>query len=603
MNIRNIAIIAHVDHGKTTLIDSILQQSGVFHEKEEITTRVMDSNDLEKERGITILAKCTAVKWNNHKVNIIDTPGHADFGGEVERVLSMVDGVVLLVDAAEGPMPQTKFVLTKALALGLKPIVVINKIDRPDRREDEVLDEIFDLFVSLDANDEQLDFPTIYASGRSGWAVKELEDEQKDIAPLMDVVIDYVPAPKVDKNKPFAMLATILQPDSFLGPTLTGKVYSGIGKINQNVKSLSLSGEQIENARLTKLFTFEGIKKVPAETVEAGDIVVVAGLPKTNVSDSICDPQIKDPISSTPIDPPTMSVTISVNDSPLAGRDGDKVTSRLIRDRLMGEAATNVAITYKEASGKDSFEIGGRGELQLGVLIENMRREGFELSVSRPKVLLKKEANGKIYEPIEEVVIDVDDEYSSTVIDRLNQRKADMKEMKPSNDKVRLIFHVPSRGMIGFQGEFLTITKGSGILNRIFHDYAEYKGDLNQRKLGVLISMNNGEAISYALNSLQDRGIMFVSPGDEVYSGMIIGEHNRDNDLEVNIQKSKQLTNFRASGKDDAIKLIPPKKMTLEQMMAYIEEDELVEVTPNFLRLRKIILDSNARKKNSKLSS
>ncbi|MBT4878931.1 MAG: translational GTPase TypA [Alphaproteobacteria bacterium] len=601
MSIRNIAIIAHVDHGKTTLIDSILQQSGVFHEKEAVVTRVMDSNDLEKERGITILAKCTAVKWKDHKVNIIDTPGHADFGGEVERVLSMVDGVVLLVDAAEGPMPQTKFVLSKALALGLKPIVVINKIDRPDRREDEVLDEVFDLFVSLDANDEQLDFPTIYASGRAGWTVRDLNDERKDITPLMDLVLEYVPEPNVDKSKPFAMLATILQPDSFLGPTLTGKVYSGIGKVNQTVKSLSLSGEQVESARLTKLFTFEGIKKVPAEIVEAGDIVVVAGLPKTNVSDSICDPKVTDPIKSTPIDPPTMSVTLSVNDSPLAGKDGSKVTSRMIRDRLMSEAATNVAITYKEADGKDSFEIGGRGELQLGVLIENMRREGFEMSVSRPKVLFKKDDSGKTLEPIEEVVIDVDDEYSSSVIDRLNQRKADMKEMKPSGDKVRLIFHVPSRGMIGFQGEFLTITKGSGILNRIFHDYAEYKGELNQRKLGVLISMNNGEVVGYALNNLQDRGIMFVNPGDDVYTGMIIGEHSRDNDLEVNVQKSKQLTNFRASGKDDSVKLTPPKKMTLEQMMAYIEEDELVEVTPNYLRLRKIFLDANQRKKKSKL--
>lgn len=601
MSIRNIAIIAHVDHGKTTLIDSILQQSGVFHEKEAVVTRVMDSNDLEKERGITILAKCTAVKWKDHKVNIIDTPGHADFGGEVERVLSMVDGVVLLVDAAEGPMPQTKFVLAKALALGLKPIVVINKIDRPDRREDEVLDEVFDLFVSLDANDQQLDFPTIYASGRAGWTVRDLNDERKDITPLMDLVLEYVPEPNVDKSKPFAMLATILQPDSFLGSTLTGKVYSGIGKVNQTVKSLSLSGEQVESARLTKLFTFEGIKKVPVEIVEAGDIVVVAGLPKTNVSDSICDPKVTDPIKSTPIDPPTMSVTLSVNDSPLAGRDGSKVTSRMIRDRLMSEAATNVAITYKEADGKDSFEIGGRGELQLGVLIENMRREGFEMSVSRPKVLLKKDDSGKSLEPIEEVVIDVDDEYSSSVIDRLNQRKADMKEMKPSGDKVRLIFHVPSRGMIGFQGEFLTITKGSGILNRIFHDYAEYKGELNQRKLGVLISMNNGEVVGYALNNLQDRGIMFVNPGDDVYTGMIIGEHSRDNDLEVNVQKSKQLTNFRASGKDDSVKLTPPKKMTLEQMMAYIEEDELVEVTPNYLRLRKIFLNANQRKKKSKL--
>lgn len=600
MSIRNIAIIAHVDHGKTTLIDAILQQSGVFHEKEQVAERIMDSNDLEKERGITILAKCTAVNWQNSKVNIIDTPGHADFGGEVERVLSMVEGVVLLVDSAEGAMPQTKFVLSKALSLGLKPIVVINKIDRPDRREDEVLDEIFDLFVSLEANDEQLDFPTIYASGRDGWAIKEIGDEQKDLAPLMDLVLEYVPEPKTREGD-FAMLASILQPDSYLGPTLTGKVYAGTGKVNMSVKSLNLNDETVDQSRLTKLFTFKGVEKVPVEEVIAGDIVVVAGLPKTNVSNTICATNVEEAIQTTPIDPPTMSITLSVNDSPLAGRSGSKVTSRVIRDRLLEEAATNVAITFTEGKNNDSFEIGGRGELQLGVLIENMRREGFELSVSRPKVLFKKDEQGKLLEPIEEVVIDVDEEFSSAVIDRLNQRKAEMTEMKPTGgNKTRLIFKVPSRGMIGFQGEFLTITKGTGVLNRIFHSYEPHKGELNKRKNGVLISMNQGDAVGYALNNLQDRGIMFVDSGEAVYEGMIIGEHNRDNDLEVNILKAKQLTNFRAAGKDDAVKITPPKKMTLEQMIAYIETDELVEVTPEDLRLRKAILDPHARKRAAK---
>ena len=601
MDIRNVAIIAHVDHGKTTLIDSILGQSGLFHENEQVVERVMDSNDLERERGITILAKCTAVPWGDTKVNIVDTPGHADFGGEVERVLSMVDGVVLLVDSSEGAMPQTKFVLSKALALGLKPIVIINKIDRPDRREDEVLDEVFDLFVSLDANEEQLDFPVLYASGRSGWCVKELGDEEKDLKPLMDLIIDYVPAPKVDQDAPFSMLSTMLQADNFLGPVLTGKVYSGVGKVNMGVKSINLKGEFVENARLTKLFTFSGVNKVPAEEVIAGDIVVIAGLPKTSVADTICDAAVKEPIQSTPIDPPTMAITISVNDSPLAGRDGSKVTSRMIRDRLESEAATNVAITFAEAGGKDSFSIGGRGELQLGVLVENMRREGFELSVSRPRVLFKKDENGKLLEPIEEVVIDVDEEFSSAVIDKLNKRKADMVEMKSSSGgKSRLIFLVPARGMIGFQGEFLTATKGTGILNRLFHSYEPHKGDLNRRKNGVLIGMDTGKAVGYALAGLQDRGILFIDVGDEIYKGMVVGEHNRDNDLEVNVLKAKQLTNFRASGKDDALKMAPPKQMTLEQLMSYIEDDELVEVTPNFLRLRKILLDPNARKRVKK---
>ncbi len=596
--IRNIAIIAHVDHGKTTLIDAILAQSGVFHEKEQVAERVMDSNDLERERGITILAKCTAINWQDVKINIIDTPGHADFGGEVERVLSMVDGVVLLVDAAEGPMPQTKFVLSKALSLGLKPIVVINKIDRSDRREDEVLDEIFDLFVSLEANEEQLDFPVIYASGRSGWGVVDLKDERKNLTPLLDLVIDYVPSPNVDNSKPFSMLATMLSADNFLGPILTGKVYSGIGKVNMPVKSIDLENKLIERSRLTKLFTFSGINKIPAEEVQAGDIVVVAGLPKTTVADTVCDEKVTEAIKSTPIDPPTMSITISVNNSPLAGRDGSKVTSRIIRDRLEAESITNVAITFSEAEDKDSFEIGGRGELQLGVLVENMRREGFELSVGRPKVLLKKDEQGRKLEPIEEVVIDVDEEFSSSVIEKLNKRKADLVEMKSSGfNKTRIIFNVPSRAMIGFQGEFLTATKGTGVLNRLFHSYELYKGDLGKRKNGMLISNGQGKAVPYALNNLQDRGIMFIDAGEEIYEGMIIGEHNRENDLEVNILKAKQLTNFRASGKDDALKIIPPKKRTLEQMMSYIASDELVEVTPNYLRLRKKALSSVERKK------
>jgi GTP-binding protein len=599
--IRNVAIIAHVDHGKTTMIDVILKQSGVFHEKEQVQERVMDSNELEKERGITILAKCTAVNWSDYKINIIDTPGHADFGGEVERVLSMVDGVLLLVDSVEGVMPQTKFVLAKALKLGLNPIVVINKADKPEARVDGVLDEIFDLFVALDANEAQLDFPVIYASGKEGWAVKDLKQEKNSLEDLLNLIIDYVPKPKIEPEQPFAMLATILEADNYLGAVLTGKVYAGKAAINMPVKSLNLKGEVVERSKLTKLFTFSGIKKVPVEEVVAGDIITIAGMPNSSVADTICDVVVKDPIATSPIDPPTMEITLSVNNSPFAGQDGDKVTSRVIRDRLIKEANINVSITYKESEEKDAFIIGGRGELQLGVLIENMRREGFELSVSRPRVLLKKDKNGKKLEPIEEVVVDVDEEFSSTVIDKLQQRKGNLIEMKPSGgSKSRLIFQVPSRGMIGFQGEFLTITRGSGVLNRVFHAYDDYKGDINKRKNGVLISMSQGEAVSYALNNLQDRGILFVVPGDKVYTGMVLGEHNRSNDLEINVMKSKQLTNFRASGKDDAVKIAPAKKLSLEQMVAYIEEDELVEVTPNFLRLRKTLLDANARKRQGR---
>ncbi len=601
MDLRNIAIIAHVDHGKTTLIDQMLRQSGIFRENQQVAERIMDSNDLEKERGITILAKCTAVNWGDYKINIVDTPGHADFGGEVERVLSMVDGVLLLVDAAEGPMPQTKFVLGKALGLGLRPIVVINKVDRPDARIDEVHNEVFDLFAALDASDEQLDFPTVYASGRNGWAVMDLNDNREHLNCLFDLVIKHVPAPNVDKTAPFSMLATILESDNFLGRILTGKVYSGTAKINNRVKALKTDGKEVEQARLTKLMTFNGVERIVVDEVIAGDIIAIAGMIDATVSDTIADMEVAEPIKSNPIDPPTMAITFSVNDSPLAGTEGTKVTSRLIRDRLMKEAEGNVAISVKETEEKDAFEVGGRGELQLGVLIETMRREGFELSVSRPRVLYKKDDAGNLLEPIEEVVIDVDDEYSGVVVEKLAQRKGEMTEMRPSGGgKTRIIFHVPSRGLIGYQGEFLTDTRGTGVMSRLFHSYAPYKGDVAGRRNGVLISNGQGEAVAYALWNLEDRGFMFSSPGDRLYEGMIIGEHSRDNDLEVNALRAKQLTNVRASGKDEAIKLTPPKALTLEYAISYIDDDELVEVTPKSIRLRKKILDPNMRKRSEK---
>lgn len=597
MDIRNIAIIAHVDHGKTTLIDAMLAQSGTFRENQNVDERVMDSNDLEKERGITILAKCTSLYWKSTKINVIDTPGHADFGGEVERVISMADGVVLLVDAAEGPMPQTKFVLGKALAKGLRPIVVINKIDRPDGRPEEVIDEVFDLFVAMDANEDQLDFPILYAAGRDGWCVNELGDPQENLTPLFDKILEHVPAPDVDRDAPFSMLATILQSDPYLGRILTGKVYSGTAKINSPVKVLSLDGKTVETGRLTKLQTFKGVDRVPVESVQAGDIVAIAGLQEASVSDTICDAAVNEPIPSTPIDPPTMAITLGVNDSPLAGREGSKVTSRMIRDRLFAEAETNVAITVNETAGGDAYEVGGRGELQLGVLIENMRREGFELSVSRPRVLFKEEG-GQRHEPVEEVVIDVDDEFSGTVVEKLQLRKADMVDMRPSGSgKTRIVFHAPSRGLIGYQSEFLTDTRGTGIMNRLFHDYAPYKGAISGRRNGALISIGNGQAVAYAIFNLQDRGIMFIGPQDNVYDGMIVGEHSRDNDLEINVLKGKQLTNMRASGSDEAVKLTPPKEMTLEEMISYIQDDELVEVTPASLRLRKVHLCPNERKR------
>ncbi|MDB9971813.1 translational GTPase TypA [Alphaproteobacteria bacterium] len=599
--LRNIAIIAHVDHGKTTLIDSIMKQSGMFRENESVSERLMDSGDLEKERGITILAKPTSIAWENIRINIIDTPGHADFGGEVERVLGMTDGVILLIDAAEGPMPQTKFVLGKALAQGLNPIVIINKADRPDGRPDEVLEEIFDLFIALDANEAQLDFPILYASGRDGWCVEDLKDPHENLHPLMNLIIKHVEPPKTDKDLPFAMLVTLLASDPYLGRCLIGRVEQGSAKVNDTVKSINLKGEQIESGRLTKLLKFEGIEKVAVDQVNPGDIICVAGLAKTSVADTICENSVDTPMKSTPIDPPTMAVTITVNDSPFAGTEGKKVTSTAIRSRLLAEDETNVAITFAESDTKDAFEIGGRGELQLGVLIETMRREGFELTVSRPKVLLKLDENNKTIEPIEEVIIDVDEEYVSTVVDAMNKRKSEMQDMRASGaGKTRLTFYAPSRGLIGYQSKFLTDTRGTGVLNRLFHSYALYKGDITGRRYGALISTDTGKAVAFAIWKLQERGTMFVSHNTTVYKGMIVGEHSRDNDLDINVLKGKQLTNMRASGTDEAVVLVPPRIMSLEEMMAYINEDELLEVTPLSLRLRKRFLDAKDRKKSTK---
>jgi GTP-binding protein len=569
----------------------------MFRDNQQISERLMDSGDLEKERGITILAKPTSVLWSGYRLNIIDTPGHADFGGEVERVLHMADGVILLVDAAEGPMPQTKFVLGKALAQGLRPIVIINKVDKPDARSEAVVDEVFDLFVALDANDEQLDFPILYASGRDGWCVADLDEERSSLAPLLDVVVSHVPPPQLPEDGEFAMLATLLDSDQFLGRCLTGRVMQGSASINQTVHALSLDGRIVEKGRLTKLLKFEGTQRVAVESVKAGDIVCIAGLTQASVSDTIASPVVTQALTSTPIDPPTMSVTITVNDSPLAGTEGDKVTSTMIRQRLLAEAEVNVAITFDESESKDSFEIGGRGELQLGVLIETMRREGFELTVSRPRVLFKM-IDGSRHEPIEEVIVDVDSDYASTVIDSLNQRKAEMVDMRTAGaGKTRLTFLAPSRGLIGFQSRFLTDTRGTGVLNRLYHSYAPFKGDISGRRNGALISTETGQAVAYALFNLQDRGHMFVNPQDKVYLGMIVGEHNRDNDLDVNVLKGKKLTNVRASGSDEAVILTPPRRLSLEEMMAYINPDELVEVTPVSLRLRKRFLDPHERKR------
>ncbi|CAO3374423.1 translational GTPase TypA [Azospirillum sp. YIM DDC1] len=603
MNLRNVAIIAHVDHGKTTLVDQLLKQAGSFRENQQVAERAMDSNDLERERGITILAKCTSVLWNDLRINIVDTPGHADFGGEVERILSMVDGVVLLCDAAEGPLPQTKFVLGKALKLGLRPIVVINKVDRPDGRPHEVHDEVFDLFASLDASNEQLDFPTLFASGRNGWATTDLENGAREtLTPLFELIRDHVPAPKVEEDLPFAMLATTLEANPYLGRILTGRIQTGSVKVNMAIKSLSRDGKLIENARISKVLAFRGLERVPVDEAHAGDIVALAGLTTTTVADTICAPEVAEPLAAQPIDPPTLAMTFSVNDSPLAGREGDKVTSRMIRDRLMREAEGNVALRVSDTEGGDAFEVAGRGELQLGILIETMRREGYELAISRPRVLFKTDPlNGQRLEPIEEVVVDVDEEFSGTVVQKMAERKADLIEMRPSGgNKTRIVFHAPSRGLIGYQGEFLTDTRGTGIMNRLFHGYAPYKGTIAGRRTGVLISNADGTAVAYALWNLEDRGPMLIDPGVPVYQGMIIGEHTRGNDLEVNVIKGKQLTNIRTTSKDEAVRLTPPIQMTLERALSYIGDDELVEVTPKSIRLRKRYLDPNERKRHAR---
>ncbi|MGZ5930671.1 MAG: translational GTPase TypA [Rhizomicrobium sp.] len=604
MDIRNIAIIAHVDHGKTTLVDQLLKQSGSVRENQPMEERAMDSNDLERERGITILAKCTSVEWHGTHINIVDTPGHADFGGEVERILSMVDGVVLLVDAAESVMPQTKFVLSKALKLGLKPIVVINKIDRHDAQPKETLESIFDLFLALEANDDQLNFHYLYASGRNGWAVKELEDEHKNLDPLFQLVVEDVPKPKpialAGDEFPFKMLVTTLEADNYLGRILTGRIESGAITVNRQIKALNGQGEVVERARATKLLAFRGLARVPVERAEAGDIIAIAGLQEATVADTLCDLTVEEPIQAQPIDPPTLAMTVSVNDSPLAGREGDKVQSRVIRDRLLREAEGNVAIKVHE-TGEGAFEVAGRGELQLGVLIETMRREGFEVSISRPRVLFKTE-NGERLEPMEEVTVDVDDPYTGVVIDKISQRKGEMQDMRPTGaGKTRIIFIAPSRGLIGYHGEFLTDTRGTGVMNRMFHGYAPHKGAIQGRVNGVLISTGDGEAVAYALWYLEERGKLFIVPGTKVYQGMIIGQNAKDNDLEVNPLRAKQLTNIRTTSKDEAVRLTPIVPMTLEQAIAYIEDDELVEVTPQSIRIRKKALSPHDRRRSSRV--
>ena len=603
MDLRNIAIIAHVDHGKTTLVDELLKQSGAFRENQAVAERAMDSNDLERERGITILAKATSVEWKGTRINIVDTPGHADFGGEVERILSMVDGVVLLVDAAEGPMPQTKFVTSKALALGLRPIVVLNKVDKPDAEPDRALDEVFDLFANLDADEDQLDFPHLYASGRAGWADAEMDGPRKNLDALFNLVVNHVPAPRQVKqrNDDFRMLATTLGSDPFVGRILTGRVESGQAKVGQTVQALTRHGQKIEQFRITKIQAFRGLQMQDIETAEAGDIVSLAGMSKATVADTICALAVETPLEAQPIDPPTITVTFGINDSPLAGREGKKVQSRVIRERLLKEAESNVAIRVADTPGGEAFEVSGRGELQMGVLIENMRREGFELSISRPQVIMREE-NGQRMEPVEEVTIDVDDEYTGAVIEKITgARKGDLVEMRPAGaGKTRIIAHVPSRGLIGYHGEFLTDTRGTGVLNRVFHGWTAHRGPIPGRRAGVLISMEDGEAVAYALWNLEERGRMFLGPQAKVYQGMIIGEHSRDNDLEVNPLKGKKLTNVRASGTDDAVRLTPHINFTLEEAIAYINDDELVEVTPQSIRLRKRYLDPHERKRMSK---
>ncbi|MDC0632120.1 translational GTPase TypA [Candidatus Pelagibacter sp.] len=599
--IRNITIIAHVDHGKTTLIDNLMKQSGSFRDNEVVDERLMDSGELEKERGITILAKPASINWKSSRINIIDTPGHRDFAAEVERVLSMADGALLLIDSAEGVMPQTKFVLAKALKQGLKPIVVINKLDKADQRANEVLDETFDLFVSLDANEEQLDFPVLYASGRSGWADKEVDGPRENLNPLLDQIIDHVKPAELDKSKPFAMLSTLLYSDSFLGRSLVGRINQGTAKANQAIKAIDLDGNKVDEGRLTKIFRYEGTKKVPIEVGEAGDIVVIAGLEKANVADTICDLEVIDPIPATPIDPPTMSITITVNTSPLAGTEGKKLTSTQIRDRLLQEAQNNVGITFSENDGNDSFVVSGRGELMLEILLTQMRREGFEMTVSPPKVLFKKDEAGNRLEPIEEITVDIDEEYSSKVIDSMNRRKGKLIDLKDTGkDKKRLIFHAPTRGLMGYTSRFLTLTKGNGVINRIFHGYGAYEGDMEGRRNGALIAMEQGKAVAFAIFNLQARGEMFVTHNDPVYAGMIVGLTPKPGDMIINVMKGKKLTNMRTQGTDENVVLTPVRKMSIAEQLSMLNTDEALEITPTSCRLRKAILDPHERKRNEK---
>ncbi len=601
--IRNITIIAHVDHGKTTLIDNLMKQSGSFRENEVVDERLMDSGELEKERGITILAKPASINWKDSRINIIDTPGHRDFAAEVERVLSMADGALLLIDSAEGVMPQTKFVLAKALKQGLKPIVVINKLDKADQRADEVLNETFDLFVSLDANEDQLDFPVIYASGRSGWASNEIDGPRENLNPLLDLVIDHVQPAKFDKSKPFAMLSTLLYADSFLGRSLVGRISQGTAKANQQIKAINLDGEKVDEGRLTKIFRYEGTKKVPIEVGEAGDIVVIAGLEKANVADTICDTEVDTPIQATPIDPPTMSIKITVNSSPLAGTEGKKLTSTQIRERLVQEAQNNVGISFSENENKDSFEISGRGELMLEILLTQMRREGFEMTVSPPRVLFQKNENGEKLEPIEEITMDLDEEFSSKVIDSMNKRKGKLIDLKDTGkNKKRLIFHAPTRGLMGYTSRFLTLTKGTGVINRIFNSYGKFEGDMEGRRNGALISMEQGKAVAFAIYNLQARGEMFVTHNDPVYSGMIVGLSPKPGDMIINVMKGKKLTNMRTQGTDENVVLTPVRKMSIAEQLSMLNSDEALEITPNSCRLRKAVLDPHERKKLSKLS-
>ena len=600
-NIRNITIIAHVDHGKTTMIDNLMKQSGSFRENEIVDERLMDSGELEKERGITILAKPASINWHDARVNIIDTPGHRDFAAEVERVLSMADGALLLIDSAEGVMPQTKFVLAKALKQGLKPIVVINKLDKSDQRANEVLDETFDLFVSLDANEDQLDFPVMYASGRSGWASKEVDGPRENLHPLLDLIIEHVKPDELDKTKPFAMLSTLLYADSFLGRSLVGRISQGTAKANQPIKAINLKGEKVDEGKLTKIFRYEGTKKVPIEIGEAGDIVVIAGLEKANVADTICDPELNEPISATPIDPPTMSITISVNSSPLAGTEGKKLTSTQIRERLITEAQNNVGITFSQNTNVDSFVISGRGELMLEILLTQMRREGFEMTVSPPKVLYQKDENGNKLEPIEEITVDLDEEFSSKIIDSMNRRKGKLLDLKDTGkDKKRLIFHAPTRGLMGYTSRFLTLTKGTGVINRIFHGYGKFEGEMDGRKNGALISMATGKAVAFAIFNLQARGEMFVTHNDPVYAGMIVGLTPKPGDMIINVMKGKQLTNMRTQGTDENVVLTPVRKMSIAEQLSMLNTDEALEITPKSLRLRKAILDPHERKKSEK---